>query len=86
MKQMKAAVKEAKSVIQKTQGDMVQYYNQRRTPAPIFHPEDWVFLSQMATYWFVIAWFDNQSVQKSKVRQAAKDVVKSEVYPQTYSP
>jgi len=38
-------------------------------------------LSQVATYWFVIAWFDNQSVQKSKVRQAAKDVVKSEVYP-----
>jgi len=29
-------------------------------------------LSQMATYWFVIAWFDNQSVQKSEVRQAAK--------------
>jgi len=43
------------------------------------------FLSQMATYWFVIAWFDNQSIQKSKVRQAAKDVVKSEVYPLTYS-
>ena len=36
-------------------------------------------LSQMATYWFVIAWFDNQSIQKSEVRQAAKDVVKSEV-------
>jgi len=44
-----------------------------------------LLLSQMATYWFVIAWFDNQSVQKSKVRQTAKDVVKSEVYPQTYS-
>ena len=43
-------------------------------------------LSQMATYWFVITWFDNQSVQKSEVRQVAKDVVKSEVYPQTYSP
>ena len=42
-------------------------------------------LLQMATYWFVIAWFDNQSIQKSKVRQAAKDVVKSKVYPQTYS-
>ena len=42
-------------------------------------------LSQMATYWFVIVWFDNQSTQKSKVRQAAKDVVKSEVYSQTYS-
>ena len=37
-------------------------------------------LSQMVTYWFVIAWFDNQSVQKSEVKQAAKDVVKSEVY------
>ena len=34
----------------------------------------------MATYWFVIAWFDNQSVQKSEVRQAAKDIVKSEIY------
>ena len=43
------------------------------------------WLSQMATYWFVIAWFDNQSIQKSKVRQAAKDVVKSEIYPQTYT-
>ena len=42
-------------------------------------------LSQMATYWFVIGWFDNQSAQKSKVRQVAKDVVKSEVYSQTYS-
>ena len=42
-------------------------------------------VSQMATYWFVIAWFDNQSVQKSEVRQAAKDIVKSEVYSQTYS-
>jgi len=29
----------------------------------------------------VIGLFDNKSAQKSKVRQAAKDVVKSEVYP-----
>jgi len=43
------------------------------------------YLSQMATYWFVIGWFDNQSVQKNKVRQAEKDVVKSKVYLQTYS-
>jgi len=35
----------------------------------------------MATYWIVIAWFDNQIIQKSKVRQAVKDIVKSEVYP-----
>ena len=38
-------------------------------------------LSQMATYWFVIGWFNNQRAQKSKVRQVAKDVVKSKVYP-----
>jgi len=42
-------------------------------------------LSQIATYWFVIGWFDNQSAEKSEFRQTAKDVVKSEVYPQTYS-
>ena len=35
----------------------------------------------MATYWFVIEWFDNQRVQKSEVRQTAKDIVKSKVYP-----
>ena len=40
----------------------------------------------MATYWFVIDWFNNQRVQKSKVKQVAKDVVKSKVYSQTYSP
>ena len=43
-------------------------------------------LSQMATYWFVIDWFDNQSAQKDKVRQAAKDIIKFEIYSQTYSP
>ena len=44
------------------------------------------YLSQMATYWFVIDWFDNQSAQKDKVRQAAKDIIKFEIYSQTYSP
>jgi len=33
----------------------------------------------MATYWFVIGEFSIQKAQKSEVRQAAKDVVKSEV-------
>jgi len=36
-------------------------------------------VSQMATYWFVIGGLDIQKAQKSEVRQAAKDVVKSEV-------
>jgi len=40
----------------------------------------------MATYWFVIEEFDIQKPQKSKVQTVAKDIVKSEVYPQTYSP
>ena len=46
----------------------------------------WQLLSQMATYWFVIGWFDNKNAQKSKVRQATKDIVKFEVYPQIYNP
>jgi len=33
----------------------------------------------MATYWFVIGKFSIQKAQKSEVRQATKDVVKSEV-------
>jgi len=33
----------------------------------------------MATYWFVIDWLDIWKAQKSKVEQAAKDAVKSEV-------
>ena len=36
-------------------------------------------VSQMTTYWFVIGGLDIQKAQKSEVRQAAKDVVKSEV-------
>jgi len=33
----------------------------------------------MATYWFVISKLDIWKAQKSEVRQAANDVVKSEV-------
>jgi len=47
MKQMKVAVKEAKSAIQKAQGDMAQYYNQRRTSTPTFYPGDQVFLDTL---------------------------------------
>jgi len=38
-----------------------------------------IALSQMATYWFVIDRLNIWKAQKSKVRQAAKDIVKSEV-------
>ena len=33
----------------------------------------------MATYWFVIGKFGIQKAQKSKVRQAARDIIKSEI-------
>jgi len=40
IEQMKAAVKEAKSTIQKVQEDIIRYYNQRRSPTPVSHPGD----------------------------------------------
>jgi len=42
--QMKSATEEAKSTIRKVQEDMTRYYNRRRSPAPVFKPEDWVYL------------------------------------------
>jgi len=51
----------------------------------VFTTRPVLVVSQMATYWFVICWFGNQKTQKSEVKQVTKDVIKSEVYPQTYS-
>src|SRR5215471_1786147 len=42
--QMKSALDEAKSALQKSKDDMAQYYNRRQEPAPKFHPGDKVFL------------------------------------------
>ena len=39
-----SATEEAKSVIHKTQEDMTRYYNRRRSLAPVFKPEDQVYL------------------------------------------
>jgi len=44
MEQMKSATEEAKSAIRKTQEDMTRYYNQKRTPAPVYKPGDQVYL------------------------------------------
>jgi len=44
MERMKSATEEAKSVIHKVQEDMTRYYNQRRSPAPVFKPGDRVYL------------------------------------------
>jgi len=41
---MKSATEEAKSAICKAQEDTTQYYNRRRTPAPVYKPGDRVYL------------------------------------------
>jgi len=41
---MKSATEEAKSTICKAQKDMAQYYNRRRSLAPVFKPGDQVYL------------------------------------------
>jgi len=43
-KRMESATKEAKSMICKVQEDITRYYNQRRSPVPIFKPGNWVYL------------------------------------------
>jgi len=45
MERMRTAINKAKSVIHKTQDDMKRYYDQCRTPAPVFNPGDKVFLN-----------------------------------------
>jgi len=45
MERMRNTTKEAKFAIQKIQEDMARYYNQQRTPAPIFKPRDKMFLN-----------------------------------------
>jgi len=40
-KRMESTTEEAKSAIHKVQKDMMRYYNQRRSPAPVFKPGDY---------------------------------------------
>ena len=47
MERMKSATEEAKSVICKAQEDMTQYYNQKRTLAPVYKPGDRVYLDAL---------------------------------------
>jgi len=41
---MKSATEEAKSAIHKAQENMMQYYNRKRTLAPMYKPGDRVYL------------------------------------------
>jgi len=47
MERMRMAIDKAKSVIHKAQNDMKRYYDQCRTPAPVFNPGDKVFLDAL---------------------------------------
>ena len=42
--QIKTAIEKAKAVVWKTQKNIMWYYNQRKSLAPVFHPRDQVFL------------------------------------------
>jgi len=46
-KRMESATEEAKSTICKAQEDITQYYNRRRSPAPVFKPGDRVYLDTL---------------------------------------
>ena len=43
-KRIESATEEAKSAIRKVQEDIMRYYNQRRSSAPVFQPGDQVYL------------------------------------------
>jgi len=47
MERMRMAIKEVKSMIRKAQEDMKRYYDQCRTPAPVFNLGDKVFLNAL---------------------------------------
>jgi len=47
MERMRMAIKEAKSMICKAQEDIKRYYDQCRTPAPVFNPSNKVFLNAL---------------------------------------
>jgi len=44
MERMRTVIEEVKSAIHKAQNDMKRYYDQQKTPAPVFNPGDKVFL------------------------------------------
>jgi len=44
-KRMESATEEAKSMIRKAQEDITRYHNRRRSLAPVFKPEDQVYLN-----------------------------------------
>jgi len=46
-KRMESTTEKAKSTIHKVQEDMGRYYNQRRSPAPVFKPGDRVYLDAL---------------------------------------
>jgi len=47
IERMRNTTEKAKSTVQKVQEDIVRYYNQQRTLAPVFKPRDKIFLDAL---------------------------------------
>ena len=75
--QMRTTLEEAKAALTKAKGDMARYYNQRRTPAPVYKPGDKVFLEadDIQTTW---------PSRKLAHQHLSPYVVKMQVNPNTY--
>jgi len=74
---MRTAIKEAKSAIHKVQDDMKKYYDQRRTPAPVFKPGNKVFLDA-SDIWTM------RPSQKLSHRRLGLFVVERQIGPMAY--
>jgi len=70
MERMKSATEGAKSAICKAQEDMTRYYNQRRSPAPVFKPGDRVYLDAVTNFiWpYLHQFFDNSHSLKASLK------------------
>jgi len=77
MERMRMAIDEVKSAICKAQEDIKRYYDQHRTPAPVFNPGDKVFLdaSDIRT---------TRPLQKLSHRQLGPFVVEQRIRPMAY--
>jgi len=74
---MKMAIEEVKSAIHKAQNDMKKYYDQQRTPAPVFKPGNKIFLDT-SDIWTMCP------SQKLSHRQLDPFVVEKQIRPMVY--
>jgi len=74
---MRTAIEEVKLTIRKAQDDMKRYYDQQRTPAPVFKPGDKVFLDALDIRTM-------RPLQKLSHRRLGPFVVERQIGPMAY--